>query len=316
MPPLETQEIKVSHSGFVVGQTYSDSYHYGGTFAGACDGNTGTYWDLRYPSFPVWGKISFGLDEAYVVHRMRMYTDVNPLKDYKIQGSLDGTTWVDLLSDQYPSTSGWIERDIDNETAYGHYRIYVISKWGSYGRVRELELFAYVHFGQERAFTVTGQEPLYTKIPSGELGPLIDKTYKVVSVEGVDSNDHDLKLNAKSFKNSEGPLLLTYDMAKGSLSGVGGSVVSFSRNFTPEDLERVMHPFFEEHVCSSIADFHIGITSLFHKVLGDGPYPTTDSRHQAGSYLGDESDPYLSEHIVSSVSDFRIAFNKVGEIQP
>ena len=61
----------------------------------------------------------------------RQWNNVVQIHDFKLQGSNDGSTWVDLLTDSVPNDASiagtWIYYDFSNSTAYAYYRLYVIN---------------------------------------------------------------------------------------------------------------------------------------------------------------------------------------------
>ncbi len=121
---------------------YSSSYDVNRLFDGAVPG---TEWDAD-GSLPHW--VSIELDEAIVIDSFRWHTGTsgNKPKEFILQGSDDGTNWVDIYTDESPNLNNWIDFDV-------------------------------VAVGNEIAFTVTGKEYKYVN------GPLIDRNYRVEKVE-------------------------------------------------------------------------------------------------------------------------------------
>jgi hypothetical protein len=104
--------------------------------------------------------------------------------------------------------------------------------------------------GNVAAFSVTGQEYKYVN------GPLLDKSYTIISVESHPTEPRALLITVDQFSrfnNVEGQLKVSYNSALGTLVGVGGAVQSFDVYFTPTDLLREINPNDEETIRASIA---------------------------------------------------------------
>lgn len=86
--------------------------------------------------------------------------------------------------------------------------------------------------------------------------------------------------DSNRFRNVEGDLTVKYDHTKGTLAGAGGPVLSFEEEFTPEGLWRLPNPYVEEKIKVSLVNYEIELNTIQHIVVGDGPYPTEDTRHQ------------------------------------
>ncbi len=315
-PPITIESINVAKNDpdGITGQIYSDSYHYSSYYgSNIYDGSTSSYWYLKYPSYPDLARVSFKDDEKYAVNKMRMYLSSYPINAFRLQASHDAVTWDDLVIDSAPNSAGWFEWEFENIIEYEYYQLLVESEHGTYGRVYELELYADIPYGNEKSFSVVGQQPLYTKVPSMELGPLIELAVSGKSVDSVDS--HTLQLNTESFKNVEGQLSVLYDAAKGSLRGYGGAVASFSQAFTPEDLIRLINPLFEENLSFSL-ESTISMLAVYHLVIGDGPYPTEDIRYQQAKYPGKIGEEFGYEKLEFGLSDLTIVLTHVDDINP
>lgn len=104
--------------------------------------------------------------------------------------------------------------------------------------------------GNESAFTVTGQEYLYTQGLDYN-GPLIDCEYEVDTVEMHPTEEKTLRLTMKSlneFNSVVGKLTVAYDALIGTLAGKGGAVESFEKEFTPAELVATPNPGVTEFV--------------------------------------------------------------------
>ena len=98
--------------------------------------------------------------------------------------------------------------------------------------------------GNESAFTVTGKEYKYVQGPDNN-GPLVDKTYKPISVERHPTINKAILLSFPTFEefnNVVGDVTISYDAQIGNLSGRGGRVDSFTVNFSPLDLIATPNP--------------------------------------------------------------------------
>jgi hypothetical protein len=120
---------------------FSSSYDVDRLFDGSVPG---TEWDAN-GSLPHW--VSIELDEAVIIDSFRWHTGTsgNKPKEFILQGSNDGISWVDIYMGESPNLNNWID--------------FVVS------------------VGNEIAFTVTGKEYQYVN------GPLVDKEYQVDKVE-------------------------------------------------------------------------------------------------------------------------------------
>lgn len=76
------------------------------------------------------------------------YETMMRVKNFKIQASNDNSTWTDLYTGVYPNTQGYkFSINLNNNTAYLYYRIYVIDNYDStenyYIRINEIQFYAY-----------------------------------------------------------------------------------------------------------------------------------------------------------------------------
>lgn len=104
--------------------------------------------------------------------------------------------------------------------------------------------------GNESAFTVTGQEYLYTQGLDYN-GPLIDCEYEVDTVEMHPTEEKTLRLTMKGhneFNSVVGKLTVAYDALIGTLAGKGGAVESFEKEFAPAELVATPNPGVTEFV--------------------------------------------------------------------
>lgn len=106
---------------------YSSNYAYY-----AFDNKTNTYWNGNTAANE-W--LTYEFPSAVIARKFKLiprYSDGCRIKNYKIQGSNDGTTYTDLYSGQCANqdySSNPIYDNITNDTAYKYYRLYVTDNY-------------------------------------------------------------------------------------------------------------------------------------------------------------------------------------------
>lgn len=210
----------------------------------AFDGNLpSTYWYTR-TALPQWIRVDLG--EAKPINKMRAYLiSSNRPNAYEVQGSNNDTDWTTIYTGNFTNTTGWHEVIFPEPlTAYRYIRLYITSKYSSYIMIYELE-FYYTHvIGNERAFTISGQE--YNHID----GILQHVNYEVTSVEPHGESDNQIVLNINPYtrlKNPDGNITVSYNQVLGNLKGQS-PVESFSQEFLPVDLIKVPNPLIREYI--------------------------------------------------------------------
>lgn len=207
------------------------------------DGSTEGYW--RGTTAVNWIKVQYST--AKVARGFRWYipnASYYPIT-FTISGSNDDSVWTQL-GDTFTgtSTTGWQEFTFANTTAYLYYRIDILTASSSRIYISELELQS--AYGNERAFTVTGQE--YNYVPNGTL-ETVEYSVASVTVHPIEENALLLVIVANDrFESVVGDLTVAYDATKGTLAGLGGPVESFSVSFTPEDLVAKPHQNDQENI--------------------------------------------------------------------
>lgn len=249
-----TEEITIDVAG-IIGYTYrqlADAVvttlnQYSTSYPASCltdgDASTSTYW---YGTTAVnW--IMLQLSKARVATGFRWYiasSSYYPLT-FTVSGSNDGTVWTQLGGTfAGTSTTGWQEFTFINSTGYKYYRISTLTASSSRIYISEVQLL--IEYGNEKAFTVSGQQ--YDMQP---VGTLDDGDYRVEAVSTYPENDHAILLTMQPlmrFHNVEGALTVSYDSTVGSLAGAGGPVASFSVSFTPDALVQKPNPHDPEHI--------------------------------------------------------------------
>ena len=98
------------------------------------DNNLSSFWttDLGLTTNQYCGiHLNSGVTAVRVGIVPRQWNNVIQIHDFKIQGSNDGNTWNDLLTDSIPNDASlagtWIYFDFENSTPYEYYRLFVIN---------------------------------------------------------------------------------------------------------------------------------------------------------------------------------------------
>lgn len=115
----------------------------------AFDDNTTSYWGA---SSRVNQYVGYKFASSTVVRHVKFVSDYGTMmrvKNFKIQASNDNSTWVDLYTGVYPNTQGYkFSADLNNNTAYLYYRIYVVDNYDSsenyYIRIDEIQFYSLI----------------------------------------------------------------------------------------------------------------------------------------------------------------------------
>ena len=117
----------------------------------ACDDNIGTFWGNN-DAMPSWWQYDFGSGNSETITKARVYgsDDWGNIaycpKDFKIQGSNDGSGWTDLDTQTgiVWAVDGWKDFSFTNTTAYRYYRIYITANndTSDWTLINEVELLA------------------------------------------------------------------------------------------------------------------------------------------------------------------------------
>lgn len=221
---------------------YSSTYDYSKAF----DGNIiGSYWYV-ISSGTQW--IQIQIAEHIWITGFRWYVSTYPPKEFIVEGSSDGINWVTLLSDYSDASEGWKEFLWEPNYGLMYFRWSITSRYSSYLRIYEIQLRDAK--GQEGSFHLEGQEYQYVN------GPLLEKSYQIISVDNHQTLDKALTITLhpqSRFNNVDGNLTLTYDHTKGNLRGLGGPVDSFVETFIPTDLQPKPNPSAFERVITEAA---------------------------------------------------------------
>lgn len=110
----------------------------------AFDGNDSTYWASNASTNQY---VGYKFTSAKNVKGARIIANFETearIKNFKIQGSNDNSTWTDLYTGVYPNTQGYeFIAEFDNDSEYLYYRIYVIDCYSAshYIRVSTLQFY-------------------------------------------------------------------------------------------------------------------------------------------------------------------------------
>lgn len=224
----------------------------------AFDGSTSSYWYTRTTGTQwIQAEHRYGLRSQ----GFRWYVNSYRPKTVIVEASNDGFVWDTLLEESSPDEAGWHEFQWEMTEPYYFYRWSVTDRYSSYLYIYAIELF--VPVGNERAFTISGQEYQHVN------GPIIPVEYKVISVERHPnfSDDKHLLLTLHPqgrFNNVEGTITVNYDQSAGSLRGRGGPVPGFSAVFLPTELEPKPNPSVSEHITVT-ADADVSFVGIAYK---------------------------------------------------
>lgn len=216
---------------------YSISYEGARSF----DGDVNTPWYTR-SSGSQWVQISTFRPLRIGGFRWYMGSSHRP-KDFILEGSNDGITWIEIYSGISEDTTGWKEFYWEYGDPYLYYRWNVNSRHSSYIYIYEIELF--VH--EERAINIYGNQWDYV---GGEIKRV---DYAIQSVEHHPTEEYTLLITLhenyqEAFDEIVGDLTLEYKGKLGNLVGYGGALEDFSVSFTPVDLISSPNPGVIEHL--------------------------------------------------------------------
>lgn len=178
---------------------------------------------------------------------------------FTISGSNDGSTWTQLGGTfTGTSTTGWQEFTFTNTTEYKYYKIDTLTANSSRLYISEVQLL--IGYGNEAAFTVTGQE--YNFVPDGELQTV---EYRIESVYAHSTEENAIVLETIAndrFCSIVGNVSVAYNADVGNIAGYGGKAESFSTSFAASDLISKPHQRNAQHVEISA----ISVTAVYTHV--------------------------------------------------
>jgi|GEM_PF-1308946 len=221
-------------SGLVISSNVNPTY--GNGINSIMDGSTSTYCGT-ISALP--NVFDFRQYDRYVVYKIRVYSGASyRINQFSFQGSVNGVDWIDLVVSNLTNATGWSEFVFENDVAYTFFRFNAISRYSTRTYLYEIEIYGKYPIGQERAFSVTGEEFSFVDGPSNN-GQLVEKIYQVSLVERHPTLENSIVLimnDLSRFNNVVGSLNVLYDKSLGSLVGFGGEVDPFSVNFAPSEL--------------------------------------------------------------------------------
>lgn len=213
-------------------ETPLSSSDYSATYdaAKAFDGLENTYWRGASSAGPEWlgGDFGYSLNISRV--RMHVGNSYRP-KDFIIEGSSDGISWVAVDSGQIAEEIGWQEFEVAGLTTYRYWRAYFSNCWTSYYALRDVEFYETEVLYHTNGFTVSSDT--YDKSPEGEL---VSKQY---TIKRVTKSEDSLSLFIWLYipdrlRYLASQLTVAYDKAIGSFMGAYSMQVdSFSLSFAP-----------------------------------------------------------------------------------
>lgn len=224
---IDYSKVNIARSSISVSSVYNDSY----TGQNTVDGDTTTYW---YGTAAVsW--ILYKFLKPFALKKLRIYMASYYVTSFTISGSKDGISYTQIggtLTGASSSTGQWYEYILDNAIEYSYYRINTLTAYSSRVYLYEVEMYKYGPIGNEKYFTITGNE--YDFVPNGALS---QKEYQVVSVSTHPMESNSLLLEIDDFSrfcSVAGDITIAY--SGGNLMGEGGAVAGFSVTFSPLDL--------------------------------------------------------------------------------
>lgn len=96
------------------------------------------WWEGSSTSMPQW--IGRDYSVPVEVDKVSVYLNSYMPKDYKIQGSADGSVWQDVVSGTFLNSVGW-QDTVFTPTSYRYWRLYLISVHATYHRVYEVKFY-------------------------------------------------------------------------------------------------------------------------------------------------------------------------------
>lgn len=239
---------------------YSASSVYSTYYASnAFDGSTSSMWYTR-TSGEQWIQVSTVRPIRLGGFRWYFGSSYRP-KDFKVQGSNDGVTWVDIYTGLSDDTAGWKEYYWEYGDAYLYHRWTITTRYSSYIYLYEIE--AFVH--DQKAIRVTGMQRDYVG------GYLNEADYAIKSIEHHPQEENTLLITLhdyyqEAFDEVEGPLTIEYKGQLGNLIGYGGAVEDFTVSFYPVELIPSPNPGIEERIIVDALTATVLVPITYHNM--------------------------------------------------
>jgi hypothetical protein len=137
---------KAELTNFLTGGIASADNEFPGYSASrACDGllTEEDGWYTEDLPFPHWWKYDLGAEVTQKAHKLKILSaSGGQLKNFKLQGSNNNSTWTDLYTGIHSTPSAWEEYNFVNNISYRYYRLYITSNWRAddYSGIVEIEL--------------------------------------------------------------------------------------------------------------------------------------------------------------------------------
>lgn len=285
--PAETIRTNLSSSDY-------SGYPKGNAF----DTDATTYWRANSTSAGQWIGRDFGQDVTLTKIIARFdYSSGRP-NAYQLQGSANGTDWVDVATGSFANASG--DQAITFAAAtYRYWRLYFTTKYSSYYTCSELSFYCTRNTYNVAAWTVTGTER--NMVPSGTTRAEIYTVRKVT--KSLDSLSVILWLDMfDRMRSPASDVTVAYNKLLGNLvDGDSQAVESFSIAFTPANIVQYNNPHDPEHLSANIAM----TVSCFEVTFKYIPA-------ESSSFLVPDLDnPYMDENI-SAQAAMTIVVTNVG----
>jgi hypothetical protein len=245
---IENGEFETPQGTITASSTYQNNYP-----TRLLDNNVGTMWYTRN-SGAQW--VLVNLTTPKNISGVRFYSNgYSRPNEVNFYGSSDNVNYDLIKTTTNVNSEGWKEHNFETIKEYKYVKMEIISRYESYLGIGELKFkYAVVSYssGIEEAFTITGNEYEYTDGPNNN-GPLITRSYGVNLVQTHPTESNSIQIYTDIFRNSQGPVTLSYDQALGNLSGQGGAIASFTESFIPEGLLEQGNPRIREYIEASVS---------------------------------------------------------------
>ncbi len=264
----------------------------------AFDGSVSTYWRANSTTSGQWIGRDYAGPVTLCKFQARADTVDGRIKDYKLQGSSDGATWVDVVSGTFTDSAGW-QGSTFAATTYRYWRLYMVSKYWSYYTCTELEFYTARSVYSTAGWTVTGYE--HDCAPGGNL---LAATYTVHKVTKTPDNlSVILWLDVfDRMRSPVGLVTVSYDKTLGNLQGaLLAAVNSFSLTFTPNNIVRYDNPNDAENLTAQII-ITVTVSEIAYKYM-----PAESNTF----LILDWDNPYMDENI-SAYANMTIIVTNVG----
>jgi len=250
------------HIPYVTARTNLSSSDYSGYPKGnAFDTDATTYWRANSTAAGQYIGRDFGepVTLSKIVARFD-YSSGRP-NAYQLQGSTNGTDWVDVATGSFSNASG--DQPVTFAAAtYRYWRLYFTTKYSSYYTCSELTFWGARNTYNVAAWTVTGTER--NMVPNGTTRA---ETYTVRKVTKAPDN-LSVILWLDMFDRMRSPasdVMVAYNKLLGNLVDVDSQTVeSFSISFTPTNIVQYNNPHDAENL-SALANMTVAVNEVTYR---------------------------------------------------